>query len=198
MWEALALVGVVVVLVGFAGVVRPMPRLWLPTRGRAAAVVLVGLVMFVTGAVNDAPAASTDASATPDVSPGDQLSTRAREIVEASRGTLVSFNVAAAGQQRDTIEAEWRAPSGFVAARIWADMRDVLRAIHESGLADGGLVWVKVQLPARDVYGAETTVLGLSLLFDPVELQRVQWESVRPENLAKIASRTVTVHRDLQ
>jgi hypothetical protein len=175
-----------------------MPRLWLPTRGRAAVVVLGGLVIFVTSAVNDAPAASTDASTITSASPADQLSTRARAIVEASRGTLVSFNITAPGQQRDTIEAEWRAPSGFVAARIWADVRDVLRAIRESGLADGGQIWMKVQLPARDVYGAETTVLGLSLLFDPAELQRVQWESVRPENLAKIASRTIAFHRDLQ
>lgn len=61
------------------------------------------------------------------------------------------------------------------------------------------MILVKVQLPAWDVYGAETTVLGLSLLFGPpAELQRVQWENVRPENPAQIASRTVAIHRDLQ
>jgi Dicarboxylate carrier protein MatC N-terminus len=44
-----------------------------------------------------------------------------------------------------------------------------------------GTIWMRVLLPARDVYGAATTVPGLSVLFDPMELQKVQWESIRPE-----------------
>ena len=79
--------------------------------------------------------------------------------------------------------------------KIW---ESVPPPLHESGLTTGGTVWMRVRLPAPDVYGAATTVPGLSLLFDPMELERVQWDTVRPENLAKIASRTIALHRDLQ
>ena len=204
MWDLVAVGGVIMIVVGGIAVVRPIRRLYLPTRRHAAAALLGGLVFLAIGATNAQPPERTvdaDASAEStrsDRIPADQVTARVRGIVEASRSTLVSITIRPPGQQRDTVDVEWRAPSGFVAARVWADLGDVLQAIHESGVATGGMVWVRVHLPARDTYGTETLVPGLNLLFDPVELQRVQWDTVRPDDFRRIAARVVSIHRDLQ
>jgi hypothetical protein len=166
MWQAIGVLGLLVAFVCLVALTRPIRvfGIRMPTGRRAAGIALIGLIVFVVGAVNEKTTPAPVATA---ANSGDALRARAQEIVGASRGMLVTFTVSPPGQQRDTVAVEWQAPSGFVAARVWADTRDLLRAIHESGLGSGGMIWMRVRLPARDVYGTATTVPGLSLLFRP-------------------------------
>ena len=45
----LMLVGVAIGLISFVGIIRPLPRLWLPTRKRAAQVLGASFLMFIIG-----------------------------------------------------------------------------------------------------------------------------------------------------
>ncbi len=60
MWSTIALVGFVVLAGGLIALVRPIPPL-LPTRGRAALVMLGGFVLWMVGALN-APATAPSSS----------------------------------------------------------------------------------------------------------------------------------------
>src|SRR5688500_12751324 len=64
MWALIAIIGFGVIMDGLIGVVRPMPALYLRTRGRAALAVLVGLVFFSIGAVQDQSANRRDGAST--------------------------------------------------------------------------------------------------------------------------------------
>lgn len=53
MWSLIAFVGLIVTAVGVVGVIRPIPKLLIGTRGRAAGAVIAGFVMLAVGAVQD-------------------------------------------------------------------------------------------------------------------------------------------------
>jgi hypothetical protein len=65
MWNAFAVAGVVMMLVGFVAFVKPLGILRIPTRRRAAAVSLVGFIALAVAAVND-PAAQRRQPTSPD------------------------------------------------------------------------------------------------------------------------------------
>ena len=60
MWSAIAFLGFVVLLVGLVALVRPIPRVWLPTRRRAGLATLCGFALFVVGAVFDTVPSSSE------------------------------------------------------------------------------------------------------------------------------------------
>lgn len=53
MWDLIASLGLILTLVGLVAVIRPMPSLKIPTRGRGVIVGFVGFVLLAVGAVQD-------------------------------------------------------------------------------------------------------------------------------------------------
>ena len=60
MWSTIAFLGFVVLVVGLVALVRPIPRVWLPTRRRAGLATLCGFALFVVGAVIDTVPSSSE------------------------------------------------------------------------------------------------------------------------------------------
>jgi len=50
MWSLLALLGLIVMAIGLVGLMHPIARLYVPTRGRAVLAACLGLVLLSVGA----------------------------------------------------------------------------------------------------------------------------------------------------
>jgi len=92
MGSLIVFVGLILMAVGIIGVIRPMKRLYVPTRGRAVLAVILGLVILSAGAVRDREANqmarhSAQAVGTSGTSaPSDLVLISSREYESASAG----------------------------------------------------------------------------------------------------------------
>lgn len=197
MWSTIAFLGFVVLVVGLVALVRPIPRVWLPTRRRAGLATLCGFALFVVGAVIDTIDRPENEAVTPAENPTAALRQRLEAVLADEDGELRSLEVLPPNTARDTVIVEW---DGAGSLGGWYQLRAVLQAVHESGLGDGGTVWVRAYTAQRDDFGQEQSVQVLGLLYEPDILARINWEEVRPVELDRLASDRGArfVHPDLR
>ena len=185
----LYVIGFLVAIVGCVAAFRGLPALRLTNSPRALATVAAGLLLVMLGTWQDYPGSAPAVPATPEAA----LQARVHAALAAREASLTTWVVNKPGVARDTIEAEWTVARGFTTIGVWYTVHQVLQAVHESGLANGGKVWIKVRLPAKDDYGNASTVPGLNLLFEPETLGRINWREVNPARLGRLAT-TVSIH----
>ena len=108
MWSLVAFCGLIVIALGIIAVVRPMPSLKLPTRGRGAQAAFIGLILLTTGAVQDqvgkTPPVAPVSSAAPEDGPNSDVAARH----EPSPAGTPAQPAAAPAAPQWAVVASWR------------------------------------------------------------------------------------------
>ena len=147
MWSLVAFCGLIMIALGIIAVVRPMPSLKLPTRGRGALAAFIGLILLTTGAVQDQAGKTTApvralSSGAPDDAP--QTDVAARRELSSTATTAPSAPVRTAPQW--TQVANWSG-SGMKETESFAVANREWRVRWKSGnepLANAGLLQLYV------------------------------------------------------
>lgn len=150
MWDALATIGLVVMLVGLVTLVRPMPAIWVKTRRRAAAVFGCGFILLAVGASNDpatqeraAAARNEEAAAIPgDVAPADAP---APDPTAAATSAMSPTCGEVHGKTAEDLQN----------ALAFCE-RGITKGVTEGAVAMSSILWLKVPREIADEMRADT------------------------------------------
>ena len=195
MWPLIAFVGLVVMVTGIVGVIHPIARLYLSTRGRAVFAATLGLVMLSVGAVQIQSAPGSVWA-----SPEEQVLSGLRakyhgavELTVEGRQVLVHFNVA-----DDLAEdARWTTnPTDEIRQGARLDVKSILEGVGASGL-DYDSVKVQGWYPLPDSCGEMEEVIVVDADYQRGTVDDTDWSKVSPDTVYSIAD-SAKIHNDFR
>jgi hypothetical protein len=204
MWSLVAFAGLVVALGGIIGIIRPIPALFLPTRGRAALTLFLGFVVLAIGAVQDQPADSKPQASTASepstpialptatsqpTSPQDRVRDAVQKALGPSnRKGAPPLEVVLDGSANVSITfpISENLTEGMTKRGAQMDVVKILRAINSSGV-DYNAIDVHGTFSMVDRFGNATEQPVVTARYLHQTVNRINFNNFLTENIYKIA-----------
>lgn len=189
-------------LLGLVALIRPLPKLHLPTRARGGMALVLGIVLIGIGVPSEQPT-SQESSGQPAASSIEPPTVTASEPEPASPEEKVRRGVRTKyGEPVDvTVEGRRVLVSFNIADNLTENMirrgaqmhvKNILEGINASGF-DFEHVTVQGSFPMIDRFGNSEKIVVVNIGYDRSTVDRINWPNMLTDNIYVVADRA-TIH----